>query len=219
MHVKSVKRRFFRYLSLLVVPSLVGGFGMMGNAQAGDKSIHHLSSDVCKSCHKDIYKQWKGSMHANSTALKDPIHGAFYGMVVGDPTKEGVKHKASGKFPVCLQCHAPNAAKDKITKLDAKPAYSEGVNCVACHTLKNFKGVDGPDGKMRLGLKAYEVADKIQGPATIQIINSRSWLPLVTSSDLVVAMRNRGLILTWATLSHWMARRSLPFPWRAIQSN
>jgi hypothetical protein len=128
------------------------------------ESIHHVSSEVCANCHNDIFKQWQGSMHANSTALKDPIHGTFYQKVVGSPTEEGVLHKASGKYPVCLQCHAPNAAIDKTTKLDAMAAYSEGVNCVACHTLKSFKGVQGEDGKLRLGLKAYEVADTLQAP-------------------------------------------------------
>lgn len=133
------------------------------DVQASDQSIHQLSAEVCKTCHQAIYKQWKGSMHANSTAFSDPIHGTFYRKVVGDPGKDGVKHKASGKYPVCLQCHAPNAAKDQVTKLDAKPAYSEGVNCIACHTLKKFNGVNGPDGKMRLGLQAYQVADSVQG--------------------------------------------------------
>ena len=160
---KSGKQQLFRCLSLLLAPVLIGSFGLTGNAQASDKSIHHVSSEVCKTCHKDIYKQWKGSMHANSTAFKDPIHGTFYRMVMGDPGKEGVRSK-SGKYPVCLQCHSPNAAKDKTTKLDAKPAYAEGVNCIACHTLTNFKGVSAPGGKLRLGLKAYEVADKIQAP-------------------------------------------------------
>jgi hypothetical protein len=137
----------------------------MGHVQAGeDFKLHHVSSEVCAECHADIYKQWKGSMHANSTALSDPIHATFYKKVVGDPTKEGVIHKASGKYPVCLMCHAPNAARDKSTKLDAKPAYSEGVNCVACHTLTNFKGVQGKDGKLRLGLKAYDASDAIQAP-------------------------------------------------------
>ena len=136
-----------------------------GNLLAGEGGkLHHVSSEVCAECHGEIYKQWKGSMHANATALKDPIHATFYKKVVGDPTKEGVKHKASGKFPVCLQCHAPNAARDKTTKLDAKPAYSEGVNCVACHTLTNFKGVQGEGGKLRLGLKAYDAADTLQAP-------------------------------------------------------
>jgi hypothetical protein len=134
-----------------------------GGAGAAQK-LHHVSSEVCKECHGEIYKQWKGSMHANSVALKDPIHGTFYKKVVGDPTKEGVKHKASGKYPICLQCHAPNAARDKTTKLDAKPAYSEGVNCVGCHLLTNYKGIQGKDGKLQLGLKSYEAADVLQAP-------------------------------------------------------
>ena len=132
------------------------------NAKTDEASIHHVSATVCKTCHKETYKQWKGSMHANSTAFKDPIHGAFYRKVVGDPGKEGVKMK-NGKYPVCLQCHAPNAAKDKVTKLDSKPAYAEGVNCIACHTLKKFKGIQGKNGKLNLGIKAYEYTDKIQG--------------------------------------------------------
>ena len=70
-------------------------------------------------------------------------------MDVGDPTEEGVLHKASGKYPVCLNCHAPNAARDKTTKLDAMAAYSEGVNCVACHTLGDYKGVKGEEGKLQ----------------------------------------------------------------------
>ncbi|MCU7882829.1 MAG: cytochrome c family protein, partial [Candidatus Thiodiazotropha sp. (ex Lucinoma annulata)] len=104
----------FSLLVLLINP--------LGVSAGTDKPIHQISSEVCQNCHKEIYKQWKGSMHAQSTALKDPIHGTFYKKVVGSPTEEGVKHKASGKYPICLQCHAPNAAVDKTTKLDAKPA-------------------------------------------------------------------------------------------------
>ena len=130
---------------------------------SAETPIHHVSAEVCKGCHMEIYKQWKGSMHAQSTALEDPIHATFYGMVIGDPTKEGVKSK-KGTYPVCLQCHAPNAAKDKTTKLDAKPAYAEGVNCVACHTLAEYKGTAGEKGKPNLGLKAYETSDQLQGP-------------------------------------------------------
>lgn len=146
----------------MVTPLLLGGLGIPAIAQAGDEPIHHVSSETCKLCHKTVYKQWKGSMHAQSAAVKDPIHGTFYGAVVGDPTKEGVKLK--GKYPICLRCHAPNAARDKTTKLDAKPAYSEGVNCVACHTLSKFTGTTGKDGKQKLGTMAYIMADNLQGP-------------------------------------------------------
>lgn len=128
------------------------------------QSITEVSSAVCQSCHKEIYQQWKGSMHAQSTALDDPIHATFYKKVVGDPTQADVKMK-NGKFPVCLQCHAPNAALDKVTKLDAKPTYGEGVNCVSCHMLKSYKGINGPDGKLRLGMLAYEQSERLQGPA------------------------------------------------------
>jgi len=158
-----------RKLPILLPGVFIGLSGLLAlgagsaNAAGAEKSIHHVSSETCKSCHKEIYKQWKGSMHANSTAFKDPIHGAFYRKVIGDPGKEGVTMK-NGKYPVCLYCHAPNAAKDKVTKLDSKPAYSEGVNCIACHTLKTFNGIKGKGGKLNLGLKAYDYADKIQGP-------------------------------------------------------
>jgi hypothetical protein len=149
---------------------LIGAVALLGNlatlpASADETGpIHHVPSETCKACHQEIYRQWSGSMHAKSTALTDPIHGTFYKQTVGEPTEEGVLHKASGKYPVCLNCHAPNAARDKTTKLDAKPAYSEGVNCVACHTLASYKGIKGEDGKMRLGIASYELADTLQGP-------------------------------------------------------
>ncbi|MBF0381632.1 MAG: cytochrome c family protein [Magnetococcales bacterium] len=124
--------------------------------------LHHVPSADCGSCHTEIYKQWAGSMHGNSTALKDPIHGALYKSLMGSPTEEGVKSK-KGKYPICLQCHAPNAARDGKTKLDAMPAYSEGVNCVACHTMKKYLG---SRANSRLGSKAFEFSNSaIQGPA------------------------------------------------------
>lgn len=155
MQARASKHVLFAVASMLwLLPSF---------SATAETPIHHVSAETCKSCHMEIYKQWKGSMHAQSSALNDPIHATFYGMVMGDPTKEGVKSK-KGTYPVCLQCHAPNAAKDKTTKLDAKPAYAEGVNCVVCHTLAEYKGTEGKKGKPNLGLKAYVTSDKLQGP-------------------------------------------------------
>ena len=131
------------------------------------KDVHDItntSSKKCGKCHEEIYDEWKGSMHAQSTALKDPIHSMFYKHVVGDPTEEGVLTK-KGKYPVCLQCHAPAAAKAGKTKLDTKKAYKEGVNCISCHTLTKFKGTKKKDGSLRLGMKAYEYSKThLQGP-------------------------------------------------------
>lgn len=146
---------------------------------------HHLSSKVCRDCHQEIYNQWRSSMHAKSTALQSHIHAAFYRSEVGDPREEGAIHRASGKYPICLKCHAPNAAKDKKTKLDAMPAYSEGVNCLTCHMFKSYKGVLPAEegGKLRLGIDAYEISDILQGPSgKIFSPVARSSPP--TSSDL-----------------------------------
>ena len=130
--------------------------------------LHQVSAKECKTCHEEIYDQWEGSMHANSTALKDPIHGKFYKAVIGDPKEEGIKKK--GKYPVCLQCHAPAAAKDGKTNLTALPVYNEGINCVACHTISKFKGTKKSDGGLRLGTQAYEFSDSsLQGPGTNHI--------------------------------------------------
>jgi len=129
-----------------------------------DGPLHHVSASVCKSCHEDIFAQWSESMHAKSTALRDPIHELLYRQEVGDPRAEGQIHRASGRYPVCLNCHAPNAAKDQVTKLDAKDAYAEGVNCVACHQISGYKGVRRPEGGLRLGIMAYETSsDTLQG--------------------------------------------------------
>ncbi|MBF0220268.1 MAG: cytochrome c family protein [Gammaproteobacteria bacterium] len=146
-----------------LLPLILLGGGLFGFSQSqAAEAIHHTSAETCQLCHKEIYKQWKGSMHANSTPLTDPIHAKFYQSLAGSPTEEGVKMK-NGSYPVCLNCHAPNAARDGKTKIDAVAAYNEGVNCITCHTVKTFNGIRTPDGKMRLGIKAYTLSDNLQG--------------------------------------------------------
>lgn len=170
--------RNMRLLAWSIPAIFIFSITLLPVAFAGD-SISKVSSEVCQNCHKDIYKQWKGSMHANSTALKDPIHATFYKKVVGDPLKEGVKMK-NGKYPVCLQCHAPNAALAGKTKLDSDVSFSEGVNCVACHTMKTFKGINAPNGKLQLGMKSYEMTNTLQGPAGF----NRGLQELVAANDM-----------------------------------
>ena len=137
-------------------------------------TVQHVEAKACKQCHEEIYQQWAGSMHANSSALKDPIHGAFYKNVIGDPTQEGVKTK-KGQYPVCLKCHAPVAAMEKKTKLDAKPAYAEGISCTTCHSFASFKGTDKPDGKPLYGIDAYEMdPNSLYGPSGITYTTERT---------------------------------------------
>ncbi len=160
---------FRSYLILvpLLLLSLIGG-----KTAAEEKSVHHVKPESCKQCHEEIYLQWQGSMHAMSSAMKDPIHGAFYRNVVGDPTKEGVTK--GGKYPVCHKCHAPVAALEGSTKIDAKPAYENGISCVTCHSFKSFKGNDTADGKPLYGIDAYEVdSQSLYGPSGITYTTKR----------------------------------------------
>jgi len=142
-----------------------------------DDPVHHVSAAVCQWCHEPIYQQWSESMHAKSTALRDPIHEMMYRQEVGDPRAEDQLHKASQRYPVCLQCHAPNAARDKSTKLDAMPAYSEGVNCLVCHQISGYKGVRQEGGGLRLGILAYELSGVLQGPTGFAFDKVRSTNP------------------------------------------
>lgn len=158
MHQGMYFRWFLRFFSgfLLICTQAVYAGGNYA-------SPHHVSAETCGACHKDIYSQWKTSMHAQSSPLKNPVHGNVYKKMVGKPLEENLKLK--DEYPVCLQCHAPNAAKDKKTKLDEQN-YAEGVNCVVCHTLKKFKGLQDENGKPLFGLEAYEMsATHLQGPS------------------------------------------------------
>ncbi|MCP4408593.1 MAG: cytochrome c family protein [Gammaproteobacteria bacterium] len=143
------------------------------------KTVQHIRPEACKKCHEEIYEQWKGSMHANSSALRDPIHGAFYQKVMGDPKKEGIRGPQipvkKDKYPVCLKCHAPVAAIEKKTKLDAKQAYENGTSCVVCHSFYEFKGTDSPKGKPWYGIDAYKYDTKsLYGPSGISYTTERT---------------------------------------------
>ena len=122
--------RFIR--SAIGAVAALGCLVIIAAPSAVADSIREVSSEVCQNCHKEIYQQWKGSMHANSTALSDPIHGTFYKQVAGDPLQEGLKTKSAPTRSACSAMFR-NAALDKATKIDAKVSYKEGVNCVACH--------------------------------------------------------------------------------------
>ncbi|MCW8964385.1 MAG: cytochrome c family protein [Gammaproteobacteria bacterium] len=160
-------------LSLLSFGLLFAPFTLYADGHEG-ASVQHIKPETCKQCHEEIYNQWSGSMHANSSALKDPIHGAFYKNVMGDPKKEDLRNK-KGKYPVCLKCHAPVAAMEKKTKLDAKPAYANGISCVVCHSFKAFKGPDNAKtGKPQYGIDAYEIDKKsLHGPSGVTYTTER----------------------------------------------
>lgn len=157
-------KKFF--LQIVIVSGMLWGGAVSVLAEEAKPPLHHLPSSACGECHKELYQQWAGSMHAQSSAMNDPVHKALYNFQVGDPTQEGVKHKVTGDYPACLKCHAPNAARDGKTKLDTLDAYSEGVSCVSCHTMAGYNGGQNKDSeKSRVGIDAYVFSEThLQGP-------------------------------------------------------
>jgi len=125
---------------------------------APPQPLHHVTAAECGACHEAILREWQGSQHAQANPLKDPIHGAMYRRMVGDPTREGVTE--AGGPPHCPACHVAAAAVDGTTKLDAEPVYLEGVTCTTCHTLTGRAA-----GETRGGIHAYTRSpDHLQGP-------------------------------------------------------
>ncbi|MBI4574500.1 MAG: hypothetical protein HY713_14580 [candidate division NC10 bacterium] len=80
-------------------------------------------SQVCGTCHQDIYAMWKDSKHAR--AFENPIFAAAY---------REVRREGGSAKELCLRCHAPIAG---ITgDLEARQAVTrEGVGCDFCHSV------------------------------------------------------------------------------------
>jgi len=122
------------------------------------KPLHHVTAAECGACHEQIYREWQGSQHAQANPLKDPIHGAMYRRMVGDPTRTGVTQ--GGGPPHCPACHVVAAALDRTSKLDGEPVYLDGVTCTTCHTLTGRTA-----GAESRGVHSYtRSTDRLQGP-------------------------------------------------------
>ena len=106
---------------------------------ANDKARHYSSTQDCKECHVKIYSEFSGSMHANSTPQRDPIHKSVWD-----------KHPKNLKFDQysCGKCHTPAAnnlddmkqkgKRGAVPKLD-NPTHQEGISCAYCHRIKDIE--------------------------------------------------------------------------------
>ncbi len=89
-----------------------------------------LDPETCSQCHATHYADWAQSMHRY--ASKDPVFLAMNAR--GQRETNG----ALGTF--CVNCHAPMAVRDNMTKdglnLSSLPAvYQQGVTCFFCHSI------------------------------------------------------------------------------------
>lgn len=105
---------------------------------ANDSTHHFAPSSDCKACHTTIYDEFYGSMHANSTPQKDPIHAAVWD-----------KHPKKLKFEQysCGKCHTPAANNlddmlkkgNKALPLAENKTHQEGITCAYCHRIESIE--------------------------------------------------------------------------------
>ena len=92
-------------------------------------STHFSKNEDCKACHPLIYEEFSGSMHANSTPQKDPIHNAVW-----EKHPQNLKLKKYG----CGKCHTPTAEKNSIPTNESMD-HQQGISCSYCHRIKDIK--------------------------------------------------------------------------------
>ncbi len=111
------------FLPFLSILTLVPGWALSQPPQLEPYSF--TSSQVCGSCHQDIYRSWQNSMH--SLSVKNQVFQTVYKLAYAD---------TAGKAKLfCLRCHAPTTSVTKDYELKLK-ITQEGVTCDFCHSVK-----------------------------------------------------------------------------------
>ena len=105
---------------------------------ANDKTREYASSTECAACHTKIYDEFSGSMHANSTPQRDPIHKSVW-----DKHPQNLKQNRYG----CGKCHTP--AANNLSEMKTKGAKAPvtlqnktqqaGISCAYCHRIKSIE--------------------------------------------------------------------------------
>jgi len=103
-----------------------------------------LGAPECGVCHKQIYNQWKGSLHA--AAFTDPIWRAL--VALGSAETGGKIDK------LCIGCHTPVGLVtgdvnnvERIFSEDTDLISTFGVQCDACHVMSESHGRKTPFGE------------------------------------------------------------------------
>jgi DmsE family decaheme c-type cytochrome len=111
----------------------------------GSQASGYVGSEVCESCHEDIYKAWEKSPHWKTTLNIrggpshqgcEGCHGPGEAHVAGggDITKIYIFTKQTAKEvdARCLTCHA--GGQQHMNALNSVHAQN-GVSCISCHSI------------------------------------------------------------------------------------
>ncbi|MBI4481565.1 MAG: hypothetical protein HY652_01610 [Acidobacteria bacterium] len=155
------------------------------------------AAEDCGSCHTDIYKVWKESVHAR--AARNPVFQASL--------RESVKQEGARVQELCLRCHAPVAVASNDLGL-SHPVSREGVTCDFCHSLKDVKLED------RRNPFRLDVGSIKRGPIkdAVPLGHGAAYSELHTSALLCASCheyQNPRGVAVLSTYSEWLAG---PYP-------
>lgn len=120
-------------LCLRSVLLLVATIGLTAQAAvAGPSPDPGTSSDRCGTCHRDIWKMWRGSAHAD--AASDPVFLSA--------NRDALSLGGQSVSKVCLGCHAPVTSWNADWGLE-KAITTEGVGCDVCHRIEQVEMEEG----------------------------------------------------------------------------
>ncbi len=125
---------YYTELKPVVIFGLRDDFAHAIAYQEIPKGISSLRAEDCGVCHREIYEEWKTSIHAQ--AHEDPFYQAYW--------------KKDNKIWICRNCHTPlenqqpqlilDIPRNRVEKaiLKDNPRYDpelekEGVTCASCH--------------------------------------------------------------------------------------
>ncbi|MGC1616386.1 MAG: tetratricopeptide repeat protein, partial [Candidatus Acidiferrum sp.] len=100
---------------------------------------YFMQSDACERCHQDIYKQWYGSMHHNSS-----FNNQWYRKSI--EYMQDVVGVRPSKW--CAGCHDPallySGMFDRpVREIENTPAANAGLSCMMCHSIVHVKSTMG----------------------------------------------------------------------------
>lgn len=125
---------FYREVRPTVIFGLRSDYARPIPYQRVPTGLESLRAESCGTCHREIYEEWKTSIHAH--AYDDPFFQAYW--------------RRDGNIWVCLNCHTPlenqqptlikDIPRDRVEKAvqEPNPHYDreyqkESVTCAACH--------------------------------------------------------------------------------------
>ncbi len=85
------------------------------------------SAEECGRCHRDIFRYWKASLHAQ--AADDPRFQAAFTKLKQESNRPDIDS-------LCLRCHAPALLYGQDAKWERKVSW-EGVTCDFCHSVRS----------------------------------------------------------------------------------